>query len=212
LNSFPLRSYRQFNISAADSGRIIPSNDANLLPGFNSHVETFEHGWKTRSVTEGNVLQFYTAMSWPPRRGLVIWQFMRCFLFNLRRIINDPFHRVHVVFSFCGLSDEPSESDIDESELENMRSTWIGKNRPLLDTENVRQDKACLSGRYRESCSHCKHCDNKCQDTAKEIQTNPKPPLLKAIQVSLFLKLGVRRLKEPTWFVTVNQYALKGGG
>jgi hypothetical protein len=88
--------------------------------------------------------------------------------------------------------------------------TQIGKNRRLLDTEDVRQHEPCLSGRYRESCSHCKQCDNKGQDGAKKIQTNPKPPLLEAIQVSLFLKSGPRRLEEVTWFVTVNQYALKG--
>jgi hypothetical protein len=103
----------QLSISGADSGKTIPSNNANLLPGLDSHIKTFEHEGKTRSVTEEHVLQFYTAMSWPPCGRLVVWQIMRCFLFNFCRIINDSFHRIHVIFSFCGLSDEPSESDMD---------------------------------------------------------------------------------------------------
>jgi hypothetical protein len=109
---------------------------SSLLPIRAKH-EAIERGWQTRPVTHEYIFEFNTAINWPSCRRLLVGQFIRRFLFDFCCIVNETFHRMHIVFDFCSLLDEESEPDRDD-----------------ISTSAARTD-ASEGNRERKRCESC---------------------------------------------------------
>jgi len=87
----------------------LPTNNSNFLAGFDVHGDVFEDQGKTRTITQGDVVDCDLPLLWPFGWWFIFRTLAGSLLFDLIGIMENALCRVHIVFKFYNYQISPLE-------------------------------------------------------------------------------------------------------
>ncbi len=88
---------------------VLPSNNSYFFSTLNAHAEALQDKRKFRAILQDSLIDFELPIAGPRRGGLLVWDLVWWFLFEVTSVIEDTLDGIHVVLDLGKLPDHPSK-------------------------------------------------------------------------------------------------------